>query len=56
MTVLSHDLDEGYVDRIEDGHIREPIGITETLLLEDYSSEVSRKLPFLLVLTCGGAG
>lgn len=56
MTVLSHDLDESYVDRNEDDQIRGRVGITESLLLEDNSSKVSRNLPFLLVLTCGGAG
>lgn len=60
MTELSHDLDmdlgEDYVDRNGDDYIREQTGFTETLLLEDNSSEVSKKLPYLLALTCGGAG
>ncbi|KAF6224401.1 hypothetical protein HO133_010978 [Letharia lupina] len=56
MTELSYDLDESYVDRHEDDHIREQMATTEALLLEDTGSEVSRTLPYLLVLTCGGAG
>ena len=56
MTELSYDLDETYVDRHEDDHIREQMATTEALLLEDTGSEVSRTLPYLLVLTCGGAG
>lgn len=57
MTGPSHDLDESYVDDdYEDDNIREQMRITEALLLEDKSSEVSKGLPYLLVLTCGGAG
>ena len=57
MTEPDHDLDESYVYVLtEDDHIEEQTGITETLLLEDSSPEVSRRLPYLLVLTCGGAG
>ena len=57
MTERDHDLDEGYVYlRTEDDHVEEQIGITETFLLEDNSPEVSRSLPYLLILTCGGAG
>lgn len=60
MTEPSHDsdrdLDEDYVDRNGDDYIREQTGFTETLLLEGNRSEVSKKLPYLLVLTCGGAG
>ena len=57
MTEPDLDLDESYVFlRTEDDHVGEQTGITETLLLEDDSPEVSRSLPYLLILTCGGAG
>lgn len=56
MTEQSRDSDESYVDLNEHANIREQTGITETLLIEDSSSEVSKRLPYLLVLTCGGAG
>ena len=56
MTELSHGLDESFVDRIEDDHFREHREITETLLPEENCLEDSKKLPYLLVLTCGGAG
>ena len=56
MTELSHDLDDSDVDPNEGVHIREQAGITDTLLLQDAGSEVPRRLIYLLVLTCGGAG
>ena len=49
----SNDLDESYD---EDDRIPEQMGITEALLLQDDGSVISRRLPYLLVLTCGGAG
>ena len=51
MTEGSHDLDERYVY-----HAGERTGVTETLLLQDDGLEMSRGLPYLLLLTCGGAG
>ena len=56
MTELSHDLDESDVDPNDDGHFGEQVGATDTLLLQDAGSEVPRRLLYLLVLTCGGAG
>lgn len=56
MTEQSRNSDESLVDRDEDDNVREQIGITETLLLDDNNSEASKNLPYLLVLTCGGAG
>ncbi len=57
MTARSNDLDDGYVYlHNEHDNIGEQIGITETLLLEDHTSEVPRRLLYLLILTCGGAG
>lgn len=57
MTELDYDLDESYVHLSdEDGHVGEQRRITETLLLSEDGSEVSRKLLDLLLLTCGGAG
>ncbi len=56
MTELSHDLDESDVDHNEDDDIREQVGVTDTLLLQDAGSVVPRRLLYLLVLTCGGAG
>ena len=57
MTQPYRELDESYEDlEDEDDHVREQPGITERLLLEDGSLDVSRRLPYLLVLTCGGAG
>lgn len=57
MTELRHDLDESCVDSDDEvGHVQEHTGISEMLLQEDDSSEVSKRLPYLLVLTCGGAG
>ena len=49
----SSDLDESYD---EHDRITEQMGITEALLLQDDGPEISRRLPYLLVLTCGGAG
>ena len=49
----SNDLDESYD---EDDRVPEQTGITEALLLQDDGPEISRRLPYLLVLTCGGAG
>ncbi len=56
MTELSHDLDESDVDHNGDEHIREQVGVTDTLLIQGAGSEVPRGLLYLLVLTCGGAG
>lgn len=57
MTEPDYDLDESYVYLSgEDGHVGEQRRITETLLLSEDGSEVSRKLLDLLLLTCGGAG
>ena len=57
MTEPYRELDESYEHlEDEDDHVREQPGITERLLLEDGSLDVSRRLPYLLVLTCGGAG
>ena len=56
MTEPSYDLDGSYDDLNEDDHVREQMGFTETLLLEDTRSEFSKGLLYLLVLTCGGAG
>lgn len=56
LKTMSDDLDENHVDGNEDDHTREQMEITETFLLEDNGAEVSRRLPYLLVLTCGGAG
>ena len=56
MTEPSHDLDESYDDLNEDDQVREQMGFTESLLLEENRSEFSKGLLYLLVLTCGGAG
>lgn len=57
MTEPDYDLDESYVHlNREDGHVGEQSRITQTLLLSEDGSEVSRKLLDLLLLTCGGAG
>ena len=57
MTEPNYDLDESYVHLSgEDGHFGEQRRITETLLLSEDDSEVSRRLLELLLLTCGGAG
>ena len=53
MSEPSLELDESYD---EDDRIPEQMGITEALLLQDDAPEISRRLPYLLVLTCGGAG
>ena len=53
MSEPSNELDESYD---EDDRIPEQMGITEALLLQDDGPEISRRLPYLLVLTCGGAG
>lgn len=57
MTEPSHDLDESYVDRYDEADsVRDRTEVTEMLLLEENSPEASRRLPYLLVLTSGGAG
>lgn len=57
MTDLRYALGQDYVDLDnEDDSVREQTGISEMLLLEDNSPEVSKRLLYLLVLTCGGAG
>ncbi len=57
MTEPSHDLDDGYVYlHNEHDNIEEQTGITQTSLLEGDASGVPRRLLYLLILTCGGAG
>ena len=46
MTEPSHDLDESYVDLDENDQVLERMS----------SSEPSKGLLYLLILTCGGAG